>query len=146
MVYQKPDGTSGFSWQLQYDFLLREHPDNLEEIVSTKFMLLKEKEPDNAEYYEQLDEKLRNKINSTWDDDSNFGWNEGNKVVRTFIKDKKLEDMFSDVTALSSTNEQSDLSEDDELIAQYGFSNLEFVRDQEWSDDSLDAYLGKYLG
>lgn len=39
--------------------------------------------------------------------------------------------------------ESFDLTEDDELIAQYGLSNLEFVRDQEWSDDSLDAYLGE---
>ncbi len=38
-----------------------------------------------------------------------------------------------------------DMDEDDELIAQYGRSNLEFVRDQEWCDDSLDAYLGKCL-
>lgn len=38
-------------------------------------------------------------------------------------------------------DEVIDLTEEDELIAQYGRSNLEFVRDQEWSDDSLDAYL-----
>ncbi|MUH01124.1 hypothetical protein F7734_56220 [Scytonema sp. UIC 10036] len=36
------------------------------------------------------------------------------------------------------------LTEEDELIAQYGRHNLEFVRDQHWVDDSLEHYLGKY--
>ncbi|MBD2773186.1 hypothetical protein [Iningainema tapete] len=36
-----------------------------------------------------------------------------------------------------------DLTEEDELIAQYGRSNLEFVRDQEWVSDDLERYLGK---
>lgn len=39
--------------------------------------------------------------------------------------------------------EQFDLTEEDELIAQYGFTNLEFVRDQQWVSDDLEHYLGK---
>lgn len=35
------------------------------------------------------------------------------------------------------------LTEEDELIAQYGLSNFDFVRNQEWTDDSLEHYLGK---
>lgn len=43
----------------------------------------------------------------------------------------------------SSDEEFTDLSEDDELIAQYGLANLEFVRDQQWVSDDLERYLGK---
>lgn len=39
-----------------------------------------------------------------------------------------------------------DLSEQDELIAQYGLHNYEFVKDQDWVSDDLEHYLGKYEG
>lgn len=146
MVYQKPDGSYGFNWQQQYEFLLREHPENLEEIVHTKFMVLKHNEPQKADYYEVLDTELRGKINGVWDDNSSFGWQESDEVVKSFIKDKGLCELFSDIPALSSIeedNELSDLTEEDELIAQYGFSNLEFVCEQEWVSDDLEHYLGE---
>lgn len=140
MVYQKPDGSSGFSWQKQYDFLLEEHPENLEEIVSTKFQLLKWNEPLKADYWESLHEELNQKIASAWDRSSSLGWDEEDEVVKTFVKEKGLSELFSDVPALAQVEDEkypyveSDdftwLTEEDELIAQYGRHNLEFVRDQ----------------
>ncbi|MUH00380.1 hypothetical protein F7734_52170 [Scytonema sp. UIC 10036] len=147
MVYQKPDGSTGFSAQLQYDFLLQEHPLNLEEIVSTKFQLLKWNEPLNAEHWESLHEELNQKIASAWNESSLLGWDEEDEVVKTFVKEKGLSELFSDVPALADVEDEEDdfvwLTEEDELIAQYGLSNLEFVRNQEWIDDSLEHYFGK---
>lgn len=37
-----------------------------------------------------------------------------------------------------------DLTEQDELIATYGYSKYEFVKDQDWISDDLEHYLGKY--
>lgn len=38
------------------------------------------------------------------------------------------------------------LTEEEELIATYGYHNLEFVKDQDWVSDDLEHYLGKYQG
>ncbi|MUG98921.1 hypothetical protein F7734_44160 [Scytonema sp. UIC 10036] len=147
MVYQNSD------WQKQYDFLLKERPENLEEIVTTKFQLLKWNEPLNAEHWESLHEELNQKIASAWDGSSLLGWDEEDEVVKSFIKEKGLGELFKDVPALAHVLEDEEeedgfdwLTEEDELIAQYGLSNLEFVRNQEWVDDSLEHYLGKYQG
>ena len=146
MVYIKDDGSFGFSWQQQYDFLLREHPEDLESIVQSKFSLLKTQQPDKAAYYEELEEELARRIGNTWDNNPNFGYKESDEVVLVFIKDKQLGELFLDVPALSSTDEEplemSDFSEEDELVAQYGQDNLRFVRDQDWVCDDLDHYLG----
>lgn len=37
-----------------------------------------------------------------------------------------------------------DLTEQDELIAQYGLHNYEFVKGQDWISDDLEHYLGKH--
>ena len=148
MVYTKDDGSFGFSWQQQYDFLLREHPEDLESIVQSKFSLLKTQQPEKAKYYEELEAELTTRIGEAWDKNPNFGYKESDEVVKTFVKHKGLSELFRDVPALSSTDEDdeplemSDLSEEDELIAQYGQDNLRFVRDQDWVCDDLDHYLG----
>lgn len=36
------------------------------------------------------------------------------------------------------------LTEQDELIAQYGWHNYEFVKDAEWVSDDLENYLGRH--
>jgi len=37
-----------------------------------------------------------------------------------------------------------DLTEEDELIAQYGRANLNFVQAQDWVSDDLEHYFGKF--
>ena len=118
MVYQKSDGSFGFSWQQQYDFLLREHPGDLENIVQSKFSLLKTQEPQQTQYYEELKEELNNRIDEAWDKNPNFGYKDSDEVVKAFIKDEELEELFSDVPTLLEENEIDDINldlEDDEL-------------------------------
>ena len=98
MVYQKPDGSFGFNWQQQYDFLLREHPDELENIVQSKFSLLKTQHPEQAEYYEELKTELNERIGNA-SDSPNFGYKESNDIVLAFVKEKGLQKLFSDVSA-----------------------------------------------
>ena len=106
MVYTKDDGSHGFSWEQHYDFLLREHPEDLENIAQSKFSLLKIQKPDKTEYYEALKTELNERIAETWDNNPNFGYKESDEVVKAFIKDKHLEELFSDVDALSCTDEE----------------------------------------
>ncbi len=115
MVYQKSDGSFGFSWQQQYDFLLKEHPYNLDEIAHTKLELLKNQQPSLAKYYEDLDAKLSETISEAWDNNANFGYKESDEVVKQFIEENDLQELFSDVAVL---NNKSDDDEhfDDELI------------------------------
>ena len=123
MVYTKDDGSFGFSWQKQYDFLLKDHPEDLESIVQSKFSLLKTNLPEQAEYYEELSEELARRIGEAWDDNPNFGYKESDEVVKTFVKDLGLSELFSDVPTLLN---QDDIAHDIEL-------DLE--------DDDIDDYL-----
>ena len=117
MVYTKDDGSFGFSWQQQYDFLLREHPEDLESIVQSKFSLLKENQPELAEYYEELETELNERIGEAWDNNPDFGYKESDEVVLTFLKDKGLSELFSDVPHfLHALREFEDEDFDDELI------------------------------
>lgn len=118
MVYTKDDGSYGFNWQQQYDFLLREHPEDLENIVQSKFSLLKTQQPDKAEYYEELELELSNRIGDAWDNNPNFGYKESDEVVKTFIKDKRLGELFVDVPTLLDPDKIDDIDltlEDDKL-------------------------------
>lgn len=112
MVYQKSDGSYGFSWQQQYDFLLKEHPEDLENIVQSKFSLLKTNQPDKAEYYEELEEELSTRIGEAWDKNPNFGWSDSNEVVKAFIEEEGLSELFRDVPALLDPDE---IFEDDNI-------------------------------
>ena len=123
MVYQKSDGSFGFSWQKQYDFLLKDHPEDLESIVQSKFSLLKTNQPEQAEYYEELSEELARRIGEAWDDNPNFGYKESDEVVKTFIKDLGLSELFSDVPTLLN---QDDIAHDMVL---------------DFEDDDIDDYL-----
>lgn len=123
MVYQKSDGSFGFSWQKQYDFLLKDHPEDLESIVQSKFSLLKTNQPEQAEYYEELEEELSNRMGEAWDDNPNFGYKESDEVVKTFVKDLGLSELFSDVPTLSN---QDDIAHDMVL---------------DFEDDDIDDYL-----
>ncbi|MBO3463262.1 hypothetical protein G7B40_031305 [Aetokthonos hydrillicola Thurmond2011] len=120
MVYLKEDGTNGFSWGLQYNFLVKEHPTQLEEIAQARFQILAEENPEQAEYYQNLREQLDEKINEAWDNDSqNFGCVESSKVTQEFIKENNLMDLFEDFPALSSEIDQevdfSGLEDDPEI-------------------------------
>ena len=138
MVYQKSDGSYGFSWQQQYDFLLREHPEDLESIVQSKFSLLKTQQPESAKYYEELEEELARRIGEAWDKKPNFGYQESDEVVLVFLKDKGLGELFSDVPSLSISYEnESDESDECED---------ELLDDRDWVCDDLEHYLGKYEG
>ena len=134
MVYQKSDGSFGFSWQQQYDFLLKEHPEDLESIVQSKFSLLKGQEPEKAEYYEELEEELARRIAEAWDKNPNFGYQESDEVVLAFIKDEGLEELFSDVPTLL-------IAEDEEYECED-----ELLDDRDFGCDDLEHYLGKYEG
>ncbi|SRR5579883_291078 len=101
MVYAKEDGSIGFSWQKQYEFLVREHPGNLEDIVQTKFDLLQESEPENTQYYESLSNQLTQRISSAWDENpTEFGYAQSDQVVKQFIADNDLNDLFADVPTI----------------------------------------------
>ena len=119
MVYLKENGSHGFSYQQQYDFLLAGHPDCLEEIVHTKFMVLKEQEPENAAHYEQLDTELTERLDTADDSNSTFGYSESDDIVKTFIREKGLTELFRDVPAITDqTNSDEtlaifDLDDDD---------------------------------
>lgn len=122
MVYIKEDGLHGFSYQQHYDYLLREHPDCLEEIVHTKFMVIKEQEPENAAHYEQLDNELTQRLDASSDTNPNFGYSESDEIVRTFIKEKEIAELLSDVPAITGeVNEDEtlaifDLEDDDDTL------------------------------
>ena len=118
MVYTKDDGSHGFSWEQHYDFLLREHPEDLENIAQSKFSLLKTQQPDKTEYYEALKTELNERIGEAWDDNPDFGYKESDEVVKVFIKDKGLSELFRDVPALFHQDDINDINldfEDDEL-------------------------------
>ena len=118
MVYVKEDGSYGFSWQQQYDFLLREHPDDLEGIAHTKLTLLKNQQPDKTKYYEDLDAELSERIAEAWDNNPNFGYKESDDVTKAFVKEKGLSELFSDVPTLLELDDVEDVDidfEDDEL-------------------------------
>ena len=122
MVYIKEDGSHGFSCQKHYDFLLKEHPDCLEEIVHTKFMVLKEQEPENATHYEQLDNEFTQRLDTADDTNPNFGYSESDEIVRTFIREKGLTELFRDVPAIiaevnsDETLALFDLEDDDDTL------------------------------
>lgn len=118
-MYIKKDGEHDFSYQQQYDFRLTEHPDSLEKIVHTKFMVLKEQEPENAAYYEQLDTELTERLDTADDSNSTFGYSESDDIVKTFIQELGLTELFRDVLAITDqTNSDEtlaifDLDDDD---------------------------------
>lgn len=110
MVYVKPDGTQGFSWKLQYDFLLKEHPEMLEEIAHARFEMLASDQPEQAAYYKDLGDQLRAKINAASDQNKEFGYIESDSVTKEFVKENDLMTLFEDVPGLSSQIDYLDFS------------------------------------
>jgi len=91
MVYVKPDGTQGFSWKNQHEFLLREHPDKAAE-------------------YQEWGERLREKIDAAADQDDDFGFAASNLATKEFVKENDLMTLFADVPGLSSQIDELDFS------------------------------------
>ena len=115
MVYTKPDGTHGFSWKTQYDFLLREHPENFEEIAHARLEALAEEEPEHAAYYQNLSAQLRKKLDKAVQSDADFGYVQSDAITKEFIQEKHLTHLFENVPALSGEDEL-DLSLLDEEV------------------------------
>ncbi|WP_208346618.1 hypothetical protein [Aetokthonos hydrillicola] len=90
----------------QYDYLLAEHPDQLEEIVDARLEVLALEHPDKASYYKGLRSELSAKINSAWDNDQDFGWVQCCRTTKAFVKERNLMGLFDDVPALSSEIDQ----------------------------------------
>lgn len=110
MVYTREDGTQGFSWKLQHDFLLREHPEMLEEIAHSRFEMLAEEQPEQAAYYKDLGDQLSAKINTASDQDKDFGYVQSDIVTKAFVKENNLIPLFADVPGLSTDIDTIDLS------------------------------------
>ena len=96
MVYLKANGNGAFSWQKQLDYLKREDPDNLEEIAHTKLMLLKQQEPEKADYYENLDNQLSDRINNALDETPDFGFDHAQALTHAFLIENDLETLLED--------------------------------------------------
>jgi hypothetical protein len=74
MVYKKPDGTLGFSWEQQLEFLKREHPDYLPEILYTQLMI---SNPDLARAFDR-----------EWAEGKSY--EEDNEIARQFMEQHGL--------------------------------------------------------
>lgn len=115
MVYIKPDGTHGFSWKTQYDFLLRAYPENLEAIAHARLEALANEEPEHAAYYQDLSMQLRKKLDKSVQSDADFGYVPSDVITKEFIQEKYLTHLFEAVPALSGEDEP-DLSLRDEEV------------------------------
>jgi glutathionyl-hydroquinone reductase len=100
MVYQKDDGSYGFSWEKHHDYLLKNHPQDLEAIVHARFNCLAQ--ADNPDVYTQLDEELTSDIADVLATNKNFGCVEIRSATKDFIKRNNLQDLFADLPELSS--------------------------------------------
>lgn len=101
MVYTKPDGTTGFSWKRHYEFLVKEHPENLEEIVQARLEALAFDEPEAAGYYQDLSSQLRKKLDQAVQDNPEFGYTDSDAITKEFVKTQNLTHFFDEVPALS---------------------------------------------
>lgn len=104
MVYVKQDGTHGFNWKLQYEFLLKEHPEYLEGIVDSRLAMLGQEQPAKFTYYEALRNRLRQKIDSEASRDESFGYLQSDIVTKNFVKNNNLTSLFSEVPQLCTKN------------------------------------------
>jgi hypothetical protein len=100
---------------------------------------------DDDDIDEATDEEIERVVKRCWDGG-----------IDAFIDCVGYEDdtkkLCRDVVSLAMNYEpenEEDIADDgyteqDELIATYGVRNYEFVKERDWCDDSLDAYLGKH--
>lgn len=91
MVYLKFDGTYGFSWRKQRDYLKQFEPDNVTGLLEATLFFRKLQYPAQAGYYQELYDQLSRKIDVIVDKTPNFGDAEEQQIARDFIKENNLE-------------------------------------------------------
>lgn len=127
MFYTKPDGTHGFSWKTQSDFLLREHPENLEKIAHARLEALAKEEPEDAAYYQDLSMQLRKKLDKSVQSDADFGYVRADVITKEFIQENYLTHLFEAVPALSGEDEPDLSLLDDEVDLSFLDEELERI-------------------
>jgi hypothetical protein len=98
MVYLKANGSGGgFSWEKQLRFLLREQSDNFAEIISTKLNLMAKKEPENADYYEKLNDELSQKLTTEMKANPEFGFDQVQEIANAFVREHNIEYLLEEL-------------------------------------------------
>ena len=80
MVYQKDNGSFGFSWQKQLIFLQQKHPDDIPEILYTKLEIIGDKH-------------LLNQWNCIWCKTNNF--EDSAKLAKQFIEKHDINNRYA---------------------------------------------------